>query len=120
MTEPKHCEHECFYKKKILNQSCAIPRCQHDTRTHPSTPICDRCKTDQEPFCIGCERIRSHDIDTATRAREEALSILEEWDYHNNRSFGKPHPVFFDMIRMVRENPEEIRKHVISLREKTK
>jgi len=55
-------------------------------------------------------------VDGAKAAREEALSLLEEWDYHNNRNFGKPHPILFDMIRMVRDNPEEVRKHLESLR----
>ena len=35
--QPQHCDHECFYKREILNQSCAIPRCEHDTRTTPHT-----------------------------------------------------------------------------------
>jgi hypothetical protein len=54
---------------------------------------------------------------TAKAEREDALALLEEWDYHNNRNFGKPHPMFADMIRLVREKPDEIRKHLESLRE---
>jgi predicted Fe-S protein YdhL (DUF1289 family) len=81
-----------------------------------ASPICDRCKTGQEPFCIGCERLKPHDAAIAKSAREQVLSLLEEWDYYNNRNFGKPHPVFADMIRMVREKPEDVRKHLESLR----
>jgi hypothetical protein len=54
------------------------------------------------------------------KSREDELALLEEWDYHNNRNFGKPHPVFADMIRLVREKPEEIQKHIESLRSKEK
>jgi hypothetical protein len=60
---------------------------------------------------------KQHDATIARNATLAALSLLEEWDYHNNRNFLKPHPTFHDMIRLVREKPEETRKHVESLRQ---
>jgi hypothetical protein len=64
------------------------------------------------------DRLTGIETEAARKAREEVLSLLEEWDYHNNRNFGKPHPLFADMIRLVREKPEEIQKHIESLRSK--
>ena len=54
--------------------------------------------------------------DAAKQAREQVLSLLEEWDYYNYKNFLKPHPTFRDMIRLVREKPDEIKKHIESLR----
>lgn len=62
------------------------------------------------------EEVDNAEAVDASKAREEALALLEEWDYHNNRNFGKPHPLFADMIRLVREKPDEIREYVASLR----
>jgi predicted Fe-S protein YdhL (DUF1289 family) len=39
-------------------------------------PICDRCKTDQEPFCIGCERLIPHDAAITAQAREKVLENI--------------------------------------------
>ena len=46
-------------------------------------------------------------------ARPDPLALLEAWDHYNNRNFGKPHPVFADMIRLVREKPNDVRQHGI-------
>ncbi len=62
------------------------------------------------------EYVNAQRAGAAAQAREKVLKLLEEWDYHNNRNFGKPHPLFSDMIRLVRENPDEVRKHLESLR----
>jgi predicted Fe-S protein YdhL (DUF1289 family) len=49
-------------------------------KTRPHTPapvpICDRCKLDQEPFCIGCERLKEHDALVAQQAKKEVLDEL--------------------------------------------
>jgi hypothetical protein len=81
----------------------AIVGCASDTRPHPA-PTDEQCRI--------CSKA------TERKAREDVLALLEEWDYHNNRNFGKPHPLFADMIRLVREKPDEIRKHLESLRSK--
>ena len=52
------------------------------THTSPGTaasPICDRCKTDQEPFCIGCERLKPHDAQVAKAAREQVLQQVIDY-----------------------------------------
>jgi hypothetical protein len=73
----------------------------------------------QETY-IACQTIKAYPKPYEERIRadavKQALGLLEEWDYHNNRDFLKPHPVFHDMIRMVREKPEEVLEHVKSLR----
>jgi hypothetical protein len=61
--------------------------------------------------------IEGHRAEAARTATLAALSLLEEWDYHNNRNFLKPHPTFYDMIRLVRDQPEETRKHIEALRQ---
>ena len=139
--QKEHCEHECICMRYANTNAYGYPctrntglmgtvvtaPCEHDTRpnTIASAPgpdvDCHSCK-----FGERCRPISyvppcyNHGQDSpasaAKAAREEALSLLEEWDYHNNRNFGKPHPILFDMIRLVRDNPEEVRKHLESLR----
>lgn len=45
------------------------------------SPICERCKTDQDPFCIGCERLKEHDRaireDTFEEGKKAALLELD-------------------------------------------
>jgi len=86
----------------------------------------DECTKDKSPCGECIKTITEKEIFTARKqlqaqaaraATLAALSLLEEWDYHNNRNFLKPHPTFHDMIRMVREKPDEARKHVESLRD---
>jgi len=67
--------------------------------------------------CDKCKKILAQGTEDAARAATlAALALLEEWDYHNNRNFLKPHPTFHEMIHIVRERPKEARKHVESLR----
>jgi hypothetical protein len=114
-----------------------IIRFGHTTHTSPPAPeqgtskLCFGTITLVAEECRKCNEIESckqkqsildyQKREIATEAakaeREDALALLEEWDYHNNRNFGKPHPMFADMIRLVREKPDEIRKHLESLRE---
>ena len=68
--QPEHCEHECYYKKNILNDRCNIPRCQYDTRTRPHTqtprPPCEECHYQER-------------IDAAERKAQAAtLALIEE------------------------------------------
>ena len=53
-----HCDHECYYKREILNQRCDIPRCQYDTRSRPTPAPTDeqlglpiKYCTAKEPNC---------------------------------------------------------------------
>ena len=75
------------------------------------------CRTPEcEDYCAERLSEKEHDAQVAKAEREQVLALLEEWDYHNNRNFGKPHPVFADMIRLVREKPDEVTEHLKSLR----
>jgi predicted Fe-S protein YdhL (DUF1289 family) len=40
----------------------------------PQSPICDRCRTGIEPFCIGCDRLQQHD----TAIRNATLDDVRE------------------------------------------
>lgn len=81
----------------------AYEQWQKDALSRPRPP-CEECHWQER-------------IDKAkAEERERVLLLLEEWDHYNNRNFGKPHPVFADMIRLVREKPDEVKKHIESLR----
>jgi predicted Fe-S protein YdhL (DUF1289 family) len=41
------------------------------------SPICDRCKTDQEPFCIGCDRLQAHDTAIRNATIEELYQRIK-------------------------------------------
>jgi hypothetical protein len=121
--------------------SCIGCASHSSARPHPAPAHsgCDGCRKEIEHLecptpghcdqmkCVLCcegsdfptlpEEIKKYEAAAAKAEREDALALLEEWDYHNNRNFGKPHPMFADMIRLVREKPDEIRKHLESLRE---
>jgi hypothetical protein len=88
-------------------------RLEEFDRSRPHTPAPIRPIWE----CPTCSSVKRAEEEAARAATLKALSLLEEWDYHNNRNFGKPHPTFNDMIRLVRDYPEETRKHVESLRQ---
>lgn len=54
-----------------------------DVQNRPSPspqPICDRCKTDQPPFCIGCERLIPHDAAIRNATLDEAIKAFDKED----------------------------------------
>lgn len=70
-------------------------------RSHPATaapgkigtsPICERCCKDQEPFCIGCYRLQPHNDVIAAQARDkginELLAVIENRFEDTNRGEG--------------------------------
>jgi hypothetical protein len=62
---------ECHYfMKKIYS------------RPHTQTPICDRCRTGTEPFCIGCDRLQPHD----TAIRNAVLDVIIEFTKGNSET----------------------------------
>lgn len=133
MTPQPHCDHECvcwmYIEQSLPEKDVPCPRnalqcwatCKKDTRTPRPAPSPIRSMREDEDGHVSWQQMNEkalaeHDAAIAAQAREKVLKLLEEWDYHNNRNFGKPHPVFSDMIRLVRENPDEVRKHLESLR----
>lgn len=59
--------------ERKLEAICSRPLVAHTSSTE--APICDRCKTDQEPFCIGCERLIPHD----TAIRNATLDEVKQY-----------------------------------------
>ena len=139
--EPEHCDHECvccdFPDDIVARQRCPREGCPYDTRFRDLIQAVDLshikpdrrgCLTCLNPDCPiwqaadqNCwESQKEHDAAIAAAAHKKVLDMLEEWDYLNNRNFLKPHPVFADMIRLVREKPEEIREHLKTLRSEVK
>ena len=92
VTPQPHCDHEC-----VCPAVSGIMRSRND--------VCE---------VYACPN------DTRSRpAAPDGLAMLEEWDYLNIRNFLTPHPVFRDMIRMVREKPDAVQKHIAELRKST-
>ena len=73
--EANTCIHSQVCRYRFINDApCSSLVCQYfATHTSPPAPvpICDRCKTDQEPFCIGCERLKKHDAQVVKDACEQ-------------------------------------------------
>lgn len=76
---------------------------------YPSVLSCDDCEFVDE--MIGCNWKGANILEDEILARIDPLDLLEAWDSYNNSHFGQPHPVFFDMIRLVREKPEDVIAH---------
>jgi len=73
---------------------------------YPNTVSCDGCEFEDD--MIGCNWKGANILEDEILARVDPLDLLEAWDAYNISHFGSPHPMFGDMIRMVREAPEEV------------
>ena len=61
-----------------LKEIRSRPLVAHTSSTE--APICDRCKTDQEPFCIGCERLIPHDTAIRNETLDNILSFISAYE----------------------------------------
>jgi hypothetical protein len=74
----EHCDHECYFKREILNQRCNIPRCQYDTRARPHPQAPEKLKDDDAVIIYRQElgRLRSNAYWTGTE-KSEAVILIE-------------------------------------------
>jgi hypothetical protein len=49
----------------------------------PQSPICDRCIADQEPFCIGCYRLKQHNA----TIRNATLDLIIKFRTDNAKEY---------------------------------
>ena len=94
-----HCDHDCYYKREVLNQHCWIPRCPHDTRSHSHTPAPEL----SENIPTACKRCIHFNGTNPCKeaARAATLKSREVCPYCGSRSINKSylcgpvHPVVF-------------------------
>jgi hypothetical protein len=112
MADPQnHCEHECFYKRDILNERCGIPRCQHDTRTLQTTvsfPV-------DVPITIN-KATGEFDIDLTEHNAVIISKAREEWEKEHTPTFHAEHPNEFSPwynVEMVAARVRKAREGVL-------
>lgn len=76
---------------------------------YPIALSCDACEFADET--IGCNWKGANILEDEILERVDPLDLLEAWDSYNNSHFGQPHPILSDMIRLVREKPEDVIAH---------
>jgi hypothetical protein len=96
--QQQHCDHECvcyLYLRTLKQKSdfakpCKFgypAKCEYDTRSRPAhpaqaqSPICDRCIADQEPFCLGCYRLKAHGAAIRNATCEPIKSFYERFKH---------------------------------------
>ena len=63
-----------------------------DARHAGESPICKICASGkQEPFCIGCERLREHDAIIRRDEQKRLLRLIKEWQRKHCYWFRLPH-----------------------------
>ena len=63
-----------------------------DARRAGKSPICKICTSgEQEPFCVGCERLREHDTAIRGGERKRLLRLIKEWQRKHCYWFTLPH-----------------------------
>jgi len=72
----------------------------------PNALSCEECSFVDEQF--GCNWKGANILQDEVMGRVDPLDLLEAWDAYNNLHFGSSHPMFGDMIQIVREAPEEV------------
>jgi predicted Fe-S protein YdhL (DUF1289 family) len=73
------------------------------------SPICDRCKTDQEPLCIGCDRLQQHDTTTRNATLEQ---VIEDYSRELKERIIKsnlPSNCFDRLSLIIHESAESLR-----------
>ena len=67
-------------------------RMDTDARHAGKSPICKICTSgEQEPVCIGCERLREHDATIRRNEQRRLLRLIKEWQRKHCYWFRLPH-----------------------------